>query len=145
MRFRAHKVVLVADVEKAFLTIAVDEQQRDLVRFLCVVEVTAGDPNVEVYRFYRVVFGMNCSPFLLNATLQHHVTEYYAHDPALTEHILAGLYVDDLTTGGEDDKETYSIFKETNSRFAAGRLNLRKWASNRRGVIEENSSDRTKK
>ncbi|XP_068738691.1 uncharacterized protein [Montipora capricornis] len=145
IRFRVQKVGLVADIEKAFLNIAVDEQQRDLMRFLWVDDVTVDDPNVEVYRFCLVIYGMNCFPFLLNATLRYHVTEYYAHDPALAEHILAGLYLDDLTTGGEDDKETYSIFKETNSCFADGQFNLRKWASNRRGVIEKISSDRTKK
>lgn len=145
MRFRAHKVGLVADIEKAFLNIAVDEQQRDLMRFLWIDDVTKDDPNVEIYRFCRVIFGMNCSPFLLNATLRHHVTEYYAHDPALAEYTLAGLYVDDLTSGGEDDEEAYSIYKETNSCFAAGRFNLRKWASNRRGVIEKISSDRMKR
>ena len=144
MRFRAHKVGLVADIEKAFLNIAVDEQQRDLMRFLWIDDVTKDDPNVEIYRFCRVIFGMNCSPFLLNATLRHHVTEYYTHDPALAEYTLAGLYVDDLTSGGEDDEETYSIYKETNSCFAARRFNLRKWASNRRGVIEKISTDRMK-
>ena len=97
MRFRAHKVGLVADIEKAFLNIAVDEQQRDLMRFLWIDDVRKDDPNIEIYRFCRVIFGMNCSPFLLNATLLHHVTEYYASDPALAEYILSGLYVDDLT------------------------------------------------
>lgn len=130
MRFRAHKVGLVADIEKAFLNIAVDEQQRDLMRFLWIDDVRKDDPNIEIYRFCRVIFGMNCSPFLLNATLRHHVTEYYESDPALAEYILSGLYVDDLTTGGDDDKETYSLYKTTNSCFAAGRFNLRKWASN---------------
>ena len=68
MRFGAHKVGLVADIEKAFLNIAVDEQ------FLWVDDVTVDDPNVEVYRFCHIIFSMNCSPFLLNATLRHHVT-----------------------------------------------------------------------
>lgn len=142
MRCRAHKVGLVADIEKAFLNIAVDEQQRDLMRFLWIDDVRKDDPNIEIYRFCRVIFGMNCSPFLLNATLRHHVTEYYESDPALAEYILSGLYVDDLTTGGEDDKEMYSLYKTTNSCFAAGRFNLRKWASNRKSVIEKISSDR---
>ena len=81
MHFIAHKVGLVADIEKAFLNIAVDEQQRDLMRFLWVDDVTVDDPNVEVYRFCRVIFALS------------------------SRH-----YVDDLTTGGEDDTETYSIF-----------------------------------
>ena len=145
MRFRAHKVGLVADIEKAFLNIAVDEQQRDLMRFLWIDDVRKDDPNIEIYRFCRVIFGMNCSPFLLNATLWHHVTEDYASDPALAEYILSRLYVDDLTACGEDDDEAYTLYKTTNSCFAAGRFNLRKWASNRKAVILKISSDRMEK
>ena len=80
MHFRAHKVGLVADIEKAFLNIEVDKQQRDLMRFLWIDDINSEDPNVMIYRFCRVIFGMNCSLFLFNATLKHHITEYYAHD-----------------------------------------------------------------
>lgn len=98
---------LVADIERAFLNIAVDEQQRDLMRFLWIDDVRKDDPNIEIYRFCRVIFGMNCSPFLLNAMLRYHGTEYYESDTASAEYILSGLYMDDLTTGGEDDDEPY--------------------------------------
>ena len=91
MRFRAHKVGLVADIENAFLNIAVDEQQRYLMRFLWINDVRKDDPNIEIYPFSWVIFGMNCSQFLLNATLRHHVTEYYESYPALAEYILSAL------------------------------------------------------
>ena len=109
MRFRDHKVGLVADIQKAFLNIEVDEQQRDLMRFLWVDGINSEDPNIVIYRFCRVIFGMNCSPFLLNATIKHHVTKYYEHDPDLARNTLDGLYVDDWTSGGEDDDEA-SLF-----------------------------------
>ena len=32
--------------------------------------------RVVIYRFCRVVFGLNAFPFLLNATLRHHITKY---------------------------------------------------------------------
>lgn len=75
--------------------------------FLWIDDVRKEDPNIEIYPFCRVIFGMNCSPFLLNAMLRHHGTEYYESDLASAEYILSGLYVDDLTTGGEDDDEPY--------------------------------------
>ena len=61
MRFRAHNVGLVADIQKTFLTIEVDEQQRDLMRFLWVDDINSEDPNILIYRFCRVIFGINCS------------------------------------------------------------------------------------
>ena len=35
--------------------------------------IDSEDANVEIYRFGRIIFEMNCSPFLLNATLKQHV------------------------------------------------------------------------
>ena len=61
LRFRERKIALVGDIEKAFLNIRVQEQDRNALRFLL------------LYRFCRVVFGVNSSPFLLNATVRHHI------------------------------------------------------------------------
>ena len=126
MRFRAHKVELVADIEKAFLNIEVDKEQRDFMRFLWIDDINSEDPNIVTYRFCRVIFGMNCSPFLLNATLKYHVTKYYALEPVLAQNTLEGLYVDDWTSGGESDDEVYALYKTTNACFASGGFNLRK-------------------
>ena len=38
LRFRSHKIALTADIEKAFLMIGVEEQDRDALRFLWVTE-----------------------------------------------------------------------------------------------------------
>ena len=46
----------------------------------------AGDNlEVEVYRFCRVVFGLNASPFLLNATLRHHIETFVERDPIFVQ------------------------------------------------------------
>ena len=104
VRFRRQRIGLVADIEKAFLNIAVDTDQRDLMRFLWIDDISADDPRIVPYRFCRVIFGMNCSPFLLNATLKYHVNGYYSTTPDLAEKLLSGLYVDDWTGGGADEK-----------------------------------------
>ena len=145
IRFRAHKMGLVADIEKAFLNIEVDKQQRDLMRFLWIDDINNEDPNIIIYRFCRVIFGMNCSRFLLNATLKYHVTKYYALEPVLAQNTLEGLYVNDWTSGGENDDEVYALYKTTTACFASGGFNLRKWASNKKEVIEKIALDRLKK
>ena len=96
---------LVADIEKAFLNIEVDKQQRHLMRLLWIGDINSEDPNIVTYRFCRVIFGMNCSPFLLNAAIKYHVTKYYALEPVLAQNTLEGLYVDDWTSGGENGDE----------------------------------------
>ena len=68
--------MLVGNIEKTFLDIGIHKEDRDSVCFLWLK-----DPpdlsRVVVYRFCRVVFGLNASPFLLNATLRHHITKVH--------------------------------------------------------------------
>ena len=76
VRFREKRVALVGDIEKAFLNIEVAERDRDCLRFLWCEDVHKPDSKIVVYRFCRVVFGLNASPFLLNATLRYHISKY---------------------------------------------------------------------
>ena len=67
-------IPLTADIEKAFLMIAVAEPDRDVLRFLWFDDVFLDEPAIVA----RVVFGVSSSPFLLNATVQHHLEEFLA-------------------------------------------------------------------
>jgi hypothetical protein len=73
LRFRAHKLALTGDIEKAFLNISVCNDDRDVLRFLWIDDISKETPNIVVPRFTRVVFGVTSSPFLLNATLNFHL------------------------------------------------------------------------
>lgn len=130
LRFRSFKYGIVSDIEKAFLQIAVDEAHRDYLRFLWVKDINAEDPEIIILRFARVIFGVNASPFLLNATLQHHIMEYFSDNKDFAETLLNSLYVDDLSTGTNDIEEGYEIYKQSKQCLAQGGFNLRKWASN---------------
>ena len=78
LQFRSHKVTLTADIEKAFLMISVAEKDRDVLRFLWFENVFEENPEIRVMRFACVVFGVSSSPFLLNATVRHHLQHYMA-------------------------------------------------------------------
>ena len=71
IRFRAYKYGITADIEKAFLQVNVREDQRDFTRFLWFRYPTVDFEELDliVLRFTKLVFGINLSPFLLNATL----------------------------------------------------------------------------
>ena len=73
IRFRCHQVAFTADIEKAFLMISVSEKDRDVLRFLWVRDPIEDPPQYIVLRFAEVVFGVSCSPFLLKATVRHHL------------------------------------------------------------------------
>ena len=76
IQFRAHRVAVTADIEKAFLMVSVEESDRDALRFLWVHSVEENPPKIQSLRFTRVVFGVPSSPFLLNATIRYHMERY---------------------------------------------------------------------
>ncbi|CAB4006506.1 Hypothetical predicted protein, partial [Paramuricea clavata] len=148
LRFRSHKVALAGDIEKAFLMIAVSEADRNVLRFLWFDDVWSDQPKIIVLRFTRVVFGVSSSPFLLNATISHHIEQYRAQDPAFVEAFMRAVYVDDLNSGGDDDKSAYTLYKKSKLRLAEGGFNLRKFLTNSPELLtkiksEENPLPRT--
>ena len=62
LRFRLYRIALTADVENAFVMIAVDDKDRDVLWFFWVDDIDKEDPKLQTYRFTRVVFGVSSSP-----------------------------------------------------------------------------------
>ena len=85
LQFRLHNVALVANIEKAFLMVGVDERDRDVLRFLWIDDINSDLPRLEVLRFARVTFGVSSSSFLLNATIRHHMEQYRSMDPVFVD------------------------------------------------------------
>ena len=89
----------MADIEKTFLNIGVEEIDRDVLRFLWIDDLERDNTELLIYRFCRVVFGVNASPVLLNANLQNHI-KHYNTDTDFAEKLSESFYVDDLVAGG---------------------------------------------
>ncbi|XP_037503101.1 uncharacterized protein LOC119377876 [Rhipicephalus sanguineus] len=76
INFRIHHIGLSADIEKAFLQISATPADRDALRFLWYEHLPTRqdqDSVIEVWRMTRVPFGVTSSPFLLAATVRHHL------------------------------------------------------------------------
>ena len=130
VRFRLHKIALIADIENAFLMVAVNEEDRDALRFLWIDDISKENPRLIVKRFARVVFGVNASPFLLNGTLKHRISRYMEVDPEFVAKMLQSLYVDDLNTGVDGVLDGFEFYGKAKSRMKEGGFNLREWMSN---------------
>jgi len=83
-----------------------------------------------VLRFTRVVFGVSSRPFLLNATLKHHIEGYKKAYPEFVNQFLRSIYVDDLSSGAADNDGAYELYLKCKLRLAVGGFNLRKFVSN---------------
>ena len=78
LRFRLIKVAIIADIEKAFLQIGLNENAKDVTRFFWLKDANNlnTENNFQIYRFCRVPFAITSSPFLLASTLDFHLKTY---------------------------------------------------------------------
>ena len=130
LRFRVHRVAIIADIEKAFLMVSVARKDRDALRFLWFEDAFAEQPTIVQLRFSRVVFGVSSSPFLLNATIEHHLKQYSSTDPDLVDRLRRSIYVDDIVSGAEGEEQAYQMFVRSKEILREGGFNLRKFCSN---------------
>ena len=70
-----YSVVVLADIEKAFLRVGIQEAERDVTWILWLKDLNKVDikENLFTYRFCRVPFGLVCSQFLLGASIKFHL------------------------------------------------------------------------
>ncbi len=130
LRIRSYPVALVSDIEKAFLMVSISEEDRDVLRFLWIDDATKADPAVQVFRFTRVVFGVSSSPFLLNATIDHHLKLFSSTKPELVSLLLQSIYVDDVVAGARDVDAALQLYRDSKGILRDGGFNLRKFVTN---------------
>lgn len=125
MRFRERRIGVISDIRKAFQMIAVDPADRDFLRFLW--WESPGRKEFKVLRHSRVVFGVNCSPFLLAAVIEYHLKSASREYSAVALKLLQSLYVDNCVTS-VDTMEEYEEFKEKSVHLLEdAKMDLRQW------------------
>ena len=77
------------------------------------------------------MFGATSSPFILNATLNQHLTQ--STDQVSTD-MLRNLYVGDLACGTSDDGSAVNYYQDARSMMSPEGFNLRSWSSNSPGL-----------
>ncbi|XP_050508910.1 uncharacterized protein LOC126886109 [Diabrotica virgifera virgifera] len=131
LRFRQQKIG-VSDIRKAFLQISVYSKDRDFLRFLWV----NNEGKEFVFRHRRVVFGVNCSPFLLGATIEFHLIkalEKCCNDMPYSkntiERLMIWFYVDNCVTSVTDENELRKFVSEATAIMEEAKMDLRGWES----------------
>ena len=132
VRFQLGKIRIVADIKKAFLQIAMDEDHRDFLRMIWYENVFAKNPTVKLLRFARVVFGLTSSPFILNGTVRIHLQKYLRdeHIKAIIQKLIGDLYVDDVTSSWNNQIESQKFYETSKSCLRSASFELRKWPTN---------------
>ncbi|GBN57021.1 hypothetical protein AVEN_154287-1, partial [Araneus ventricosus] len=134
-----NKTAVCSDIKQAFLQICLAEEHKDAVRFLWSNEEPCvhKKPKLHVYRFNRVNFGVSSSPFLLTATIRHHIEKYKNDYPDTVQLLDKCFYVDDLISGGKDFEEALQLSRSAKNIMEAAGMDLRKWISNDANLMEQ--------
>ena len=116
LRFGLFPIGQVADIEKAFLMISVAKEDKDVLRFLWLDDISVNLPKVRVLRIARVVIGVSSRPFLLNSTIKYHMDKYRVLDRQFVEKFKCSIYVDDLMFGDNNERNALQLYNKEKER-----------------------------
>ncbi|XP_025262627.1 uncharacterized protein LOC112637358 [Camponotus floridanus] len=133
LRWRWHRYVFLADIEKMYRQILVHPDDRDHQRILW--RHRAVD-DIREYRLRTVTYGLACAPFLAIRTL-HQLADDEGHRfPQGAVALRRDTYVDDVVTGASTLSEATAAQRELRSLCMAGGFPLRKWAANHLSILD---------
>ena len=137
--FRSNLIAFTSDVEKAFLQVSVKADDRDTLRFFWYETDSNGELKLLQLRFNR--FGLTPSPAILGGVVQHHSEKYEQSEPEVIDQLRRQIYVDDFPGGSDTIENAFQLGKKSKENMKAGGMNLPKFKSNSKQLIERLNSE----
>lgn len=128
MRFWEGEIGIVTDIEKAFLRVFLSDECRDCQRFLWIDKMPP--TKFKVFRNKTVCFGVKPSPFLLAATIRHHIKKYEMSNPTTFQILNGSLYVDDLIVSINSVDKAKLVSEQAKNILSSADMNLRDFKTN---------------
>ncbi|XP_072946166.1 uncharacterized protein [Epargyreus clarus] len=136
MRWRNHKICIVADIVKMYRMVCVAEQDTDFQRIVWRFSSDRTQPIVH-YKLLRLTFGTACAPYLAVKSLQRLAELEEAKYPLAARITKKDFYMDDLITGADNEHEAIAIYNEMTELMKSGGFELQKWNSNCNMVLQK--------
>ena len=129
LRFRKFPVAIVCDIAEMYLQIPGDKSYlRILWRDLNF------DQEPTVYEFNRLVFGLNCSPFLVQLVAHRHARLCQQKYPKT---ILKSTYMDDSLDSVQNDILGIQLYEQLSKLWGEAGMRTHKWLSNSEAVLNQ--------
>ncbi|XP_038106567.1 uncharacterized protein LOC119766204 [Culex quinquefasciatus] len=127
LRFRLHRVALIADVEKMYRQIRVTLSDQRLQR---IYWRDNEDEPVKTYELSTVTYGTSSAPYLATRCLKKLGEDCAESHPVASRVIQEDFYVDDMLSGADSIEEASTLMKEVRQVTDSAGFTLRKWNSN---------------
>ena len=96
---------------------------------LFLLEFWLGHTKTITLRLTRAPFGSAPSPFILGGTLGEHFDSQQEEYPETVAELKKNVYVDDVISGGDSEKQLVKFKSESIEIFKKGNFSLHKWHS----------------
>ncbi|UYV63397.1 hypothetical protein LAZ67_2003955 [Cordylochernes scorpioides] len=123
--FRENKFGVTADIRKAFQMVTIEESERNYLRFLWWEKES--DRELIAYRHKRLVFGLNCSPFVMNAVIEYHLQSIRGPLVQWAKILAQSFYMDNCITSLETKQEVQEFQKAAIEIMNRAKMDLREW------------------
>ncbi|KAH8233851.1 hypothetical protein KR032_011452, partial [Drosophila birchii] len=134
LRFRTHRYVFTADIEKMYRQVWMhpDHQLNQLI-----VWRKKPSDDLKFYRLKTVTYGTTLAPFLATKCLDYLSQKAKNHLPLGSSVLKHDFYVDDCLTGADSIPEAVQIQQKLNKILLPSGFKLRKWCSNNSEVLSQ--------
>ncbi len=132
IRFRYHRIVLVADITRMYLCVKVREEDRN---YLCFYWRENDADPLKVYRMKKVSFGVADSAFNADSCVVLHAEKYKSVYPEAFRAMVEDRYVDDVPTGGDTVAGVIRLKEDMIEMMSKGGFKFRKWMSSSAEVM----------
>ncbi|XP_058446157.1 uncharacterized protein LOC131427192 [Malaya genurostris] len=134
-RFRSYAVAFMADAEKMYRQVWVNNADADFQR---IVWRTDPELPVEHYRLLTVTYGTACAAYLAIESLRQAARDSKTVYPVAAERIEKNFYVDDLLSGADSVEDAVQLKSDIIQITSAAGFNLRKWSTNVPQLLKSN-------
>ena len=132
-RFREKLVALSADIEKMFLQVEVELNNRKYLRFLW----RKDDGEIQLMPYNRHIFRAKSSPTCAYFALQQCAKDFKEEFLDASRVDLSSFYLDDLLVSVDSIEKAKALSSELPKLLTKGSFNLTIWASNESEVFED--------
>jgi len=132
LRWRRHRFVIAADIEKMYRQILVHPQDRDLQR---IIWRRRPEDELEEFQLNTVTYGLSSAPFLAMRTLRQLAIDESVRYPIAADALQRDVYMDDVLSGTTTLEEAQELQLQLSGLCRAGGFPLRKWSANDAAIL----------
>ncbi|XP_055621927.1 uncharacterized protein LOC129765547 [Toxorhynchites rutilus septentrionalis] len=134
VRFRIHKIAIIADIEKMFRQIGIHPSDHPLHRILW---RNSSQEPIRTFELTTVTYGTASAPYLATRCLKELAKQESINYPNASRVLENDFFMDDMLTGVNTIEEGKELCTQLIQLLQLGGFNLRKWASNSNATLSK--------